>query len=712
MSEIYGVNSQTYRMLPPEDQAAIRDSYLREQNADTPASPVAETPAQPPLPVPGAAEAQTPQQAVQAIHALPLPDNSDLGGGMPSYVYDSVYGPRVEAFNATRAEQAQAALDRFEPDHDSYFDSGLNGATASYEYQQAMSTYNNDPYVQELQRIADEATTQPGSVPAYLTGSDNTADTGTLSVQQMTDALGVLGVELPPNPTPEQVQAGYDILATAPDSVLGWAINPGSQVSFESSVAGAGTPGFIPLRANADISVIGEVELSDVQTGANFQQTQQFEMSVQMQGAVGGSFGRTPLNQLYGWAQRLNVLPQAATDLVNSSPILRNVVRGLPIPVSGNYEQFAGTRLTYEAVVTPEQGARLADGDLSATPNPLDPLSMPVGTSTLIRGQTLQGSSFEANYKLLHVNGESTSLEGQGFGVRRVDQNTFEVYSGPVDTVENEMFAGLGYRGLASVGLSVDRSLEQQSMSIARIDLRTEEGQAAYQSFMSSGQVPEWSPPGVSQSGTTEILDADHTARLGADIGGLSWGTELNSSALSIARTTWADGSVEQTNTYQVGDNHFSEVSFRTDASGNPVDGGTTYRVVLGNYDSSLASYLNDGYNRDLANPESSYGNFDGNQHVQLTFSESELLQLRDQAREFVLQVNGEYGQEKLDGFQNDSLAPFGMVENLAAADTPEEVYMIVSNDFYQFHMAGDLLGMSLQTGQALPGQITIRDAG
>src|SRR5690606_2644073 len=123
-----------------------------------------------------------------------------------------------------------------------------------------------------------------------------------------------------------------------------------------------------------------------------------------------------------------------------------------------------------------------------------------------------------------HLSGESRDLEGQGFGVQRIDEHTVEVVAGDIDTVENDMFAGLGYRGVASVGVSVDKSLEDRSMSVARIDLRTAEGQAAYQAFISTGQVPSWSPPGVPQSGTTEILNAQHDARFGGEHGGFSWG--------------------------------------------------------------------------------------------------------------------------------------------------------------------------------------------
>lgn len=707
MAEIYGVNSQTYQRLPAEDQQAIRDGYLRREDAGAQAA-AADGEVAPATPVaaeaPAVADATTAQEAVQALNAQPVPTTSDLAG-MPSYAASSIWTSRVEAFNATRAGDAQAALDRLRPERADY--SALNGATASMEYGDAMAHFNSDPYVQELQRIVDESSGSPATLPAYLaTAGTGGGDVQQLSIEQMSSALAVLGVELPANPTPQQAAAGYELLATLPADVMGWAINPGSQVSFEGQVWAGGTTPHLPAGVNGQVSVIGEVELSDVQTGANFEQTQQFEMSVQAQFGVEGGIGRTPLNSLYKWAGRFNALPEGVQQLVEGSPLLRNVVRGLPIPVSGSYEEFAGSRLTYEAVVTPEQGAQIADGELGAAPNPLDPLSMPVGTSVLLRGQALQGSAFELNYKAFTLGSTHTELDGMGFGVHRVDANIVEVYSGPVETVENELFLGLGRQGQASIGFGNERSFEEQEMQIARIDLRTEEGQAAYQQFMSTGQVPAWSPPGVSQSGTTQIFTGESETRFEVGVGGWQWGAELNSSETVVTQTTWQDGSVEQVVSGRVGDNHLVEVSSSFDAAGEPV-GSSTWRIVLADYDPALASYMQDAFN---AGGESSYGDFDGGQHVQLTFTDAELMALQQMAHDEVSST--EYGRDLLAGIEAGSAASNDFNVQLALADTPGEVFAVIGNDFHQFQLAERMLGMSLSRGDDIPGQIRIRDAG
>lgn len=705
MSTVSSIGNQTATQLPVEDQPATTSRSLSTDasasDRASAGSPVAaDTGTSTPPPTPEIAD--SPQAAVAAVHSLPLPNAADLAG-MSGYVPAVIYAERVETFNNGRAEYAQQALDRFQPQR-SDFDA-LPPATANFEYAEAVRHYNADPYIQELRRVVDEATSQPGQVPAYLRSLDQTADTGRLPLDQMSSALAALGVEMPANPTPEQVQAGYDILATLPDSVLGWAINPGSTVSFDTPVIGAGTPGFIPGRVNASMNVIGEVELSDVQTGINFDQTQQFEMSVQMEGSVGASFGRTPLNQLYKWANRLGALPQAAQDMVNSSPLLKNVVKGLPIPVSANYEQFEGTRLTYEAVVTPEQGSRIAEGDLSATPNPLDPMNMPIGTSVLIRGDTLQGSTFEATYKLLTASSTHTELEGTGFGVRRIDADTFEIYSGPIETVENEMFLGLGKHGLASIGFGVDKSLEVQEMSVARVDLRTEEGQAAYQTFMNSGQIPNWSPPGVSQSGTTQVIEAEHAAEFGINIGGFSWGASFNEEQSTVTRTEWQDGTSDVVYTHQGRDGHVREITSGLDASGNPVDGGDTYRIMLTNSEPAVASYVDFVFNVD---PEGgvSGDRFDGNQNVQMTFSESDLMGLRDRAREFIQET----GQGALLEMVPQGTAASNSIElDIALAETPAEVFDIISREHSLYNIASFLPNMTVFSNESLPGQVDIR---
>jgi hypothetical protein len=697
MAEIYGVNAQTYQHLPPEDQAAIRESWTAQQApANDPASEPA--PAEPP-PQTDPADAQTPQQAVAAIHAMPVPDMSDIPPGMPSYAQQAIYEERAGSFNQTRAEAAQAALDRFEPQR-SDFD-GLNGATASYEYQQSRQAWNSDPYVAELQRIVAEAEAEPGRIPAYLTDSGTVADTQQFTPEQVRGALSMLGVELPTDASPEQLDAGRQILATVPDDILGALINPGSQVSFTTG-AGVGTPNLFGPNVQYNVDAQGQVELSDVQTGVNFQQTQQFEMSVQVQGGGALDVSRTPLQKLYKWADRLGQLPQQARDLVNGSPLLRQVAKGLP--VTGSYTEFDGARLSYEAVVTPEQGAQLAEGELEGMPNPLDPLNMPSGTSILMRGQSLEGSAFELNYKAFTVGGTHTELSGLGFGVTRGEGSIVEVYSGPVDTVENSAFFGLGRQGTLAVGIGSDLSMETREMQVARIDLSTAEGQAAYQTFISSGQVPAWSPPGVQQSGTTEVFSHEYASFIGLQVGGLEIGGSSDANG-TIAQTTWADGTVEYSNTYTSTGGVTTDVRYQLDDAGNPDYANATWTVVRANLDPTLANYLESAYDPSRANQFP-----DNAQHTQQVFTTDELMALRDRAREYVVDVQG---QEKLDNLDSGVETPWwsSQEEALAVADTPEEVFAVLGNDFHGGALIESLLAMSFD-GNTMPGDFRMIDAG
>ena len=111
MSDLYGVDSSTYRNLPSQDQQAIREQHRAEQ------APVASPPETPEAPVNAPAEpitfasAETAAEAVEAIHGIDLPSSDDLPSGLGEPVRQAIYGGRVEAFNERRAAQAQAALD-------------------------------------------------------------------------------------------------------------------------------------------------------------------------------------------------------------------------------------------------------------------------------------------------------------------------------------------------------------------------------------------------------------------------------------------------------------------------------------------------------------------------------------------------------------------------------------------------------------------------
>ena len=85
-------------------------------------------------------------------------------------------------------------------------------------------------------------------------------------------------------------------------------------------------------------------------------------------------------------------------------------------------------------------------------------------------------------------------------------------------------------------------------------------------------------------------------------------------------------------------------------------------------------------------------------------------MQLRDHAREFM--TSDDYRREVFEAQQSQDMGGRDVTESLALAETPDEVFRVLSNDFYQFSLSERLLGLTLDTGHNTPGTLTIRDAG
>lgn len=706
MTQIYGVDAGLFQRLPAEDQAAIRQSWQQGQGEAAPMqADVARHEPPPPTPPVDPGQAATAREAVEAIHSMPLPDNSDLARppmtGFPESDRQSIIEGRNTSFNQARGEAAQEALDRLRPERADY--DALPPATADMEYRDALATFNSDPYVKELERIVTEAEASPGEIPGYLQPDATRVDVDALPLPQARGALAMLGIDLPENATPQQIADGYQILATVPQDILGPLVNPGYSVGFSGDMAGIGTPGWLPVRGEANATVVGEVELSDVQTGVGFEQTQRFEASVEVRGEAGVDLGKTPLQRIYGWADKLGKLPDSARELVEGSPLLSKVMKGLP--VSGSYHEFAGVRLDYEAIVTPQQGTRLADGDLGGLPNPLDPLAMPEGSSVLIRGQSLEGSAFEANYKMFTVGTEHIELSGLGLGVTRLDGSMVEVTAGQVDTVENEMFLGLGRQGTAAIGIGTQYSGEGREMQVARIDLSTAEGQAAYQQFLATGQVPDWAPPGVPQSGTTSIFDAEHARFAGIELGPVKLAVD-EQSQFTVRDTNWADGSIDRQVTYANSGGLTTDIRFPVGADGKPDYDQAQWTVVRADMHPVSAAHADAAYRASSTTRE-----LDGNQHVQMSFSSDELMAIRDMARDYVVK---EQGQEKLDNLDAGIESPWwaNSEQALAVATTPEEVFAVLSDDRHGGSVMEDIHLLAFHSGEPFPGDFRMQEAG
>lgn len=371
------------------------------------------------------------------------------------------------------------------------------------------------------------------------------------------------------------------------------------------------------------------------------------------------------------------------------------LIKGLPVAVSGT--AFEGRRLSYEAVVPPDIGNRLDEGDLSVAPNPLQPLSMPIGSSVLMRGHELRGSELELASGFFDGGLEAMELSGSGFGVTRIDGTMVEVYSGSMNAVESAARLGVKY---VPVSLNIENSAEVRTMQVARIDLSTQEGRDAYQYFMRTGIVPEWAPPGVPKSGTRDAFAGERTTSLQLKMGGLELGTTGGSNGFQ-ADTAYADGSGDWVSTYSSEQGTVSEVKMVLDSSGEASYETASWVIMRTGVDPVSANY-----HADAVRPGHADDPIVKPQDIQTSYTTADLLQLRQQARDWVVANQGQDRLQRLDDGEWPN--PAHPLEALAVADGPHAVFDVLRDDGHALELIQDMYAMS--SDSTLPGTVRMQD--
>ena len=314
----------------------------------------------------------------------------------------------------------------------------------------------------------------------------------------------------------------------------------------------------------------------------------------------------------------------------DSSSTARNLARGAralsPVDISAEYK--TGSRLTVEAKVTAEQGRQIADGQLDV-PNPFDPASMPKGTAVLIKGQALEKTVLDVGYRFFRTESEVNQLSGFGIGVEKLDGNTVKVTTGPVDTIENEAFLGLGTNQVR-VGLNRETKLESSNMRTAEFDLDTPEGEKAYREFLMSGNVPAPTTPGVLRTARIETVAIDSQLAAELKIGDFGGKWEMSTVAGEMQSVIWSDGSRDETIFLRNNDRVLG-IERKLDASGHVDADETKYSIVGVNAHPSFAANARMAFGSENRTPQ-----IDGHQDVQLHLTSDDLLEIRDRARDHV----------------------------------------------------------------------------
>lgn len=535
-----------------------------------------------------------------------------------------------------------------------------------------------------------------------------------LTIEQARALLGRVGVDVPANVPPQTVFSTLNgVLNGVPDRLVAAAAIPGAEVRV-STQPGLTLPPFSPLNYQFNIGIEGKVKLSDAEMGPGFQQTQTFKASVQLQQEDRIALEKTLINRLYGWSKYADHLPADARKLLDSTPfqqwkdkIDRNpvasaIAKGPPISIA--HTEFQGSRLTYEAVVPLELGKKIAAGDKNGFPNPLDPVNMPVGSSVLIRGQDLKGAKTEIGYKFGIAGQEVTRLDGHGFGVRRLEGSMVEVYSGPISTIENSAYLGLGRRNGASVRFEFENSLEDRRLSVARIDLNTPQGQAAYKQFLEAGKVPDKLAPGVTQVGNAQEISVEQARKLGITLG--SAGISFDNSTTNLITTSNLGGKHEIKFNYSRAGQVASEAVFPLSPDGKRIDvDNGQYKLLLPKVETNMAGTMREAYGghpgkRALGDSPA----------VELSFDSRQLMELRERSRAAIAarQPDGARQLAALDAGNGDHSDP---IARIAGAKTPVDVFRVmqIRPDQVPEMVARLYVGSPSSQRQPLPGSLAIQ---
>lgn len=193
---------------------------------------------------------------------------------------------------------------------------------------------------------------------------------------------------------------------------------------------------------------------------------------------------------------------------------------------------FLGRTTNYTVNSDPETAEEIAElGD--AGPNPLDPWSIPVGTSITMNEDFREGTELSAAYRSLQTSVGATESERVSSGVERIDASHVRIDVGDSDVLSSWMKLGVGV-GPGYLGASSTRTSTEGTMRSVGL---------------ATGRLPDHAAKGTSNQTRSEISTwlskDDLTAKLsGAGVEGeLSLTTSDNGGQVQVTRprspSTW-----------------------------------------------------------------------------------------------------------------------------------------------------------------------------
>lgn len=254
-----------------------------------------------------------------------------------------------------------------------------------------------------------------------------------------------------------------------------------------------------------------------------------------------------------------------------------------------------------------------------------DPSTMPVGTVIRVDDSQYTNNEFSATFRNIRVSSDITESEGSSMVVEKTGENTVRVTVGP--TAGIDAYNGVGVDvGVASASIGNNTSLDSATFQTSEFGLSTPEGQAAYNHFLATGEMPTQNGNGITNVQTIQKIDYSLQTDISGNLGPIDFTLEGNANTGSAVIVTLADGTSTKTSEVTHGENIPLTITQSFDAQGQEIVSkhAYSYEVEVTKSKYPLINTVHAGdVNQSMAGP------LQPGQTVTLTFTEAQMADMQ-----------------------------------------------------------------------------------
>ncbi|RKH12654.1 hypothetical protein D7X74_23270 [Corallococcus sp. CA047B] len=356
-----------------------------------------------------------------------------------------------------------------------------------------------------------------------------------------------------------------------------------------------------------------------------------------------------------------------------------------------------GARGSYQVSVPTTAAAGISSPEQAAARlSPFAPADLPVGTTIEMHGEAFMETGLSVTFKKIAnvfdvtLNESVERAKGMSIAINKVDDKTVRVTIGPTELVARTNGLSIGV-GDVEVGLSTTGKVDQQTARQVDFDISTPAGQAAYDRFMTTGELPgNDAAKGTSNAATVQLVNGEVSTELTV---GISLGENTPVSD-AYTYTHYDDGRKEFTWSGVIG-------PVTLDIAGTVGDPSTqTYAATLSGVDPGSVDGLRQVFPAMTGTGET----------VTMTWTNAEAQQVQQIAKDWIAAY-----QQGLPGFPPGDRAP-DWVLPMANAATPEEAISLLMSPTasYDATSVADRVGLMTTflrdtTGATVPGTVTAK---